>query len=52
MLDKAKRTSGSLPFRSSMEDIPIFHKSVASDFPIPEITISSLMVYSLVIASD
>ena len=35
-----------------MEVIPIFHKSVASDFPIPGIIVNSLMVCSLVIASD
>ena len=35
-----------------MEVIPIFHKSVASDLPIPGITVSSLIVCSLVIASD
>jgi len=45
-----RQTNSNLPH--ALLYIPIFHKSVASDLPIPGIIVSSLMVCSLVIASD
>ena len=45
-----RQTNSNLPHH--LLYIPIFHKSVASDLSIPGIIVSSLMVCSLVIASD